>query len=640
MDIPPCTVAFFDIGDTLAFVRVSADGGNIDELTVYPGVREVLEELLRERVRLGILSDNGRVPEEKVRAALERSGIHSLFDDALIVFGSKASPRVFRKAAALAAGEGCPEGKLLYVGEDAAERAHARAAGFLVAPHPALALAILRGQGPLRYLRIRAPELRGPGSWLAELLDQPVVPLHLVGGAASGGSATAYVVAATTAAAALDELGLRVDRLGAVDEPQTSELYLLRDDGPPESGALESVGDSASSFAAEPRASRVLASTREGLLVALPAGESVERFHFRNTRHGHISLLAPSVTLLEPVRDVSVFAEGFLADPVTDPLSREERDELDGHVTPEFLGGVVRRYANMGLGPEGSGACSRHTHHPGNAHAVEALVDDLCLIAPGRLQVSRHCFTHDQRVLTNVVATLPASGEDVEGIVVVSAHLDSTAKEESDYCGSIDPAPGADDNASGIAGVLAAAHAFASLESLRTQRREIRFLLFNCEEHGRVGSIKYAEAQAALGAKIVGVFQMDMIGYDRQPPSHFELHAGFPFIDLPNAADVEAGCARLASLVEHLCDVSPSLPPAQVFSAFDDPAGGRSDHTSFQAAGYPACLATQDFFPGHGSDGELNPNYHRSTDTEINARYAADIARVVAAAAWVAATRS
>jgi hypothetical protein len=35
----------------------------------------------------------------------------------------------------------------------------------------------------------------------------------------------------------------------------------------------------------------------------------------------------------------------------------------------------------------------------------------------------------------------------------------------------------------------------------------------------------------------------------------------------------------------------------------------------------------------------MNPDYHLPTDTTVDAGYAADIARLVTAAAWVAATR-
>ena len=70
-----------------------------------------------------------------------------------------------------------------------------------------------------------------------------------------------------------------------------------------------------------------------------------------------------------------------------------------------------------------------------------------------------------------------------------------------------------------------------------------------------------------------------------------------------------------------------------------DPAEGRSDHASFQLVGYPACCTSEDFFAGPGVDAgsEPNPNYHMSSDTFVDAEYAADIARAVGAAAWLTA---
>lgn len=647
MDVPPCAAAFFDL-DTLAFVPVSADGDYIDGLRVYPGVGKVLK-MLPAGVRLGVLADPGRVPAEAVRAALKQSRILRLLDESLIVFGSKTSSCAFRQAASLVVGrEGGRNAMLLYVGEDAAERAHARAAGFLTALHPVLALSVLRGGGPLRYLRIRVPPVHGSGDWRARLREKPLVPLHLTVEPGGGGVVTVYAAADAATAAELDDLGFWVDRLGAVGEPEAGELYLLHDDLQVEKGFLEPTGNSSAFFGAEPVASRVLASTHEGLLVSLPAGESVERFHFRDTRHGHTLKLVPSVTFLKPVPDVSGaaaevsgIATDFPSALASARLSGDESDILVNLVTPQFLDREVARYIGMGAGAEGTGARSRHIHHAGNAHAVDALVDELALVDPDLLTVCRHGFTHDQRTLTNVVATLKASrGMEGEGIVVVSAHLDSTAKGKSPYHGSTDPAPGADDDASGIAGVLAAAHACVALVPKQLRRREMRFVLFNAEEHGKAGSIAYAQAQSALRVKIIAVFQMDMIGYDREPPPHFELHAGFPNTAHPNAAAAAAGSVGLADLIERLRnDVSPGLPKAQISTGRGDRGGGRSDHSSFHAEGYPACLVTQDFFSGHGGGGECNPNYHLPTDTEINGVYAADIARVVAAAAWVTATR-
>ena len=281
---------------------------------------------------------------------------------------------------------------------------------------------------------------------------------------------------------------------------------------------------------------------------------------------------------------------------------------------------------------------SRHIHHADNAAAVTTLVADLERIGAGRFSVHRHRFAHDGRPLENVEAELPGSGLD--GVVLVTAHMDSTGARQAGYRPALDPAPGADDDASGVAGVLTAADAIGALDAtLGVPRRDVRFVLFNAEEHGLVGSRAYARDQAVLGTPIVAVLQMDMIGYDELPDRTFELHAGFT----PSPA-VEARSLALAQMIAELVpQVSPALPAPQIYPASGerDLGEARSDHYSFQLQGYAACLASEDLFAGPGwgaPPAEMNPKYHLPTDAVINAGYAADITRLITAAAWVAAT--
>jgi Zn-dependent M28 family amino/carboxypeptidase len=168
----------------------------------------------------------------------------------------------------------------------------------------------------------------------------------------------------------------------------------------------------------------------------------------------------------------------------------------------------------------------------------------------------------------------------------------------------------------------------------------VRFALFTAEEHGLVGSRAYARDMAELDTPIVAVLQMDMIGYDVRPERTFELHAGHT-----PAPSVQARSLGLARLVADLRPaVSPDLRTPQIYPARgeSDPAERRSDHSSFHERGYAAILASEDLFAGPGPgapEEEMNPEYHLPTDRTINAGYAADIARLVAASAWIAATR-
>jgi hypothetical protein len=631
-------VAFFDIGNTLATVVVAASGDRIERLSVYPDVPSVLTELRDRGVRLGIISDRGPIPAEQVNHALETAGILEFFVPALVVYGRKDSPRVFEQAAAQV-GEPGPGRRLLFVGEDPAERAQALRADFLVAPHPRFALAVLERHVPLRYVRVTVPQSQAGANWRAALNDLPFVPLRVTDQAQT----TVYAITTPPAAARLDDLGFLVDRLGVEDEPLATDLYLLRDDLQRDSGFLQPDGNSSSFFELGPASRRVLTSTREGLFVTIPAGRSVESYHFTGTRHGHTLKLVPSLTLLGAFDDSA--SSRLVADEAELPsgavtLSAEENETLQARIGRQRLARDVERYSGAQQADRrGTRIRSRHIHHAGNAKAVELLVGELEQIGADRFLLRRHQFSHEGRLLENVEAELPSSGLD--GIVLVTAHLDSTARRQLGFKPALDPAPGADDDASGIAGVLAAADAIQALDAaLGVPRRSVRFVLFNAEEHGLAGSGAYARSQAAHRVPIVAVFQMDMIGFDVVPDRTFELHAGFT-----PSASIQARSLGLAQTIAHLRpQVSPQLSAPQIYPAEGeiDEAEDRSDHTSFHNAGYIACLASEDFFFGPGSgapEPEANPSYHLPTDTVINPAYAADIARLAAAAAWVAATR-
>ena len=86
--------------------------------------------------------------------------------------------------------------------------------------------------------------------------------------------------------------------------------------------------------------------------------------------------------------------------------------------------------------------------------------------------------------------------------LIISAHFDSFSNNGKRL------APGADDNASGVAGVLEAARLFANLKTYYS----ISFLLFDCEEHFLVGSDVFASKCKTNNDSIIGVINLDMIG--------------------------------------------------------------------------------------------------------------------------------
>jgi Zn-dependent M28 family amino/carboxypeptidase len=181
----------------------------------------------------------------------------------------------------------------------------------------------------------------------------------------------------------------------------------------------------------------------------------------------------------------------------------------------------------------------------------------------------------------NVLADRPGGGAAPRGVVLVTAHLDSV-----NLAGPAEPAPGADDNASGSAGVLALARALAD----HPAARDLRMILFGGEEQGLLGSLEHVAALSPEErAGIVAVVNMDMIGGRNTP------EAGVLLEGAAVSQDVLDGLARAAATYTRL-GVQVSLDPFN------------SDHVPFLDAGIPAVLTIE------AADG-TNPRPHTADDT-------------------------
>ncbi|MDD5777918.1 MAG: M20/M25/M40 family metallo-hydrolase [Candidatus Thermoplasmatota archaeon] len=97
----------------------------------------------------------------------------------------------------------------------------------------------------------------------------------------------------------------------------------------------------------------------------------------------------------------------------------------------------------------------------------------------------------------NVVATLNGTG-DSDALVLMTAHYDT-----------VPSSPGADDDASGVASVLAA----AAVLSQHSFPHSIRFVAFSGEEVGTYGSFHHARQSYERGDNIRAVINADMVGY-------------------------------------------------------------------------------------------------------------------------------
>ena len=622
-------VIFFDIGQTLATARLDANG-QLERFTVLPGVRAALEGLRERSLRMGIISNRGNFPPDTVKLKLDQAGLLEFFDPSLILFAKKDSPAPFIEAAETA---GVPPAECFFVGENNEEREFALEAGFAKAiPAPSLVLDVLDGES-LFFASISRPTETENDVWSSAFSDNALVPLRV-----SNKPRRVEVVTTTAAIASLREAGFEVRELGKENDPQTADLYLIRDDRPMPDDFAGSAADFSTSFAEEKGwQDFVVGSAREGLFIALPAGVRIEQLHFPNSLHGHNDRLIPDKSLLKALANTTA-SEDLLASADFSPtLDAAEVAALD-KITPALMQEIHERYSGVApLAPSQDPIVSRHIEHADNKRVTDALVDHFAQVGGAEIVVRRHPFKYQLLQLENIEAELP--GEMSDSFVLITAHLDSTAKSGAgNFDPANDPAPGSDDDASGLAAVLAAAGVLAGLNT----KRSIRFVLFNAEEQGLVGSKEYARLQAAEEVNIAAVFQMDMIGFREQGAElsrNFEVHSGF-FA----AAAIEERSLALAQLVHDVVEqVSPGLNSPQIFPiglGEFDPADERSDHFAFQERGYAACVTCEDFFVGpkpESPPAQPNPNYHTESDKQIDYEYAAEIARAVTAAALVAA---
>ena len=118
----------------------------------------------------------------------------------------------------------------------------------------------------------------------------------------------------------------------------------------------------------------------------------------------------------------------------------------------------------------------------------------------------------------NVKGVLAASNPIDDSLVLVGAHLDAIAFYNNSYA-TVVTAPGADDNASGIAVMLELAR--ICHENNLQFRRDIHFMAFDMEEIGLYGSSHDAQKRNAAGEKIALMMNNDMVSY--QPDDNWRL---------------------------------------------------------------------------------------------------------------------
>ena len=212
----------------------------------------------------------------------------------------------------------------------------------------------------------------------------------------------------------------------------------------------------------------------------------------------------------------------------------------------------------------------------------------------------RQTYDVGGRTCANIEVELP--GDDPEA-VIVGAHYDT-----------VSGSPGANDNASGVAALLALARRFSG----QRQTRTIRFVAFVNEEPGHfqtqtMGSWVYANRCKSNGDRIRAMLSLETIGFfsERAGSQNYPV-PGLGMI-YPDAGNFIAFVGDIGSraLVREAIGAfrrGASLPSEGAALPGNVPGVGWSDHWSFWQHGYRAIMVT-DTAPFR------YPHYHSAEDT-------------------------
>jgi Zn-dependent M28 family amino/carboxypeptidase len=225
------------------------------------------------------------------------------------------------------------------------------------------------------------------------------------------------------------------------------------------------------------------------------------------------------------------------------------------------------------------------------------------------LAPERQPFTYNGHTYYNIIAEVKGTAVSAGGILVIGAHYDTVAD-----------TPGADDNASGVAGLLE----LARLSARDPLPRTAHFVAFTLEEPptfmtSRMGSYVCAKSLREKNVEVYGMISLEMLGYycDEKDCQYYPLPPFKWFY--PDRGNFIAFVSNLSSksltgkLKKAFSAVS-SLPIESLSAPSAIPGVDFSDHRSFWKFDYPALMITDTAF-------YRNPHYHGPGDVPSTLDY-------------------
>ncbi|CAN5905668.1 M20/M25/M40 family metallo-hydrolase [soil metagenome] len=199
------------------------------------------------------------------------------------------------------------------------------------------------------------------------------------------------------------------------------------------------------------------------------------------------------------------------------PVSREQQDpqirQMVEEISAANLEATVRKLASFETRHSLSSTKDRKRGIGAARNWAQAELEKYAAASGGRLQVTQDRYVVDadgRRIpqdveMANVMATLPGTDPADDRVLLISGHIDSRA---SDVMNSTIKAPGANDDASGVAVVME----LARIMSRRTFPCTIVFVAVQGEEQGLYGAKHLAEKAKKENWNLIAMLNNDMVG--------------------------------------------------------------------------------------------------------------------------------
>lgn len=211
--------------------------------------------------------------------------------------------------------------------------------------------------------------------------------------------------------------------------------------------------------------------------------------------------------------------------------------------------------------------------------------------------VESHEFKVNGKIHQNLILNLPGSTQESPPILI-GAHYDG-----------VPGTPAADDNGTGVAGLLELARTFAA----EPMKYPVRIVAFDMEEYGMLGSQEYAKLLKQQKQPLRLMISLEMLGYCDDSPNSQRYPTGLEYFypDRGNFIALIGNLTALPDLIELKRNIRSHGTPCEFLPVPNRGLMVRatrlSDHSPFWDNGYRAMMITDTAFM-------RNPHYHQASD--------------------------